>query len=132
MARPKLDLQTLSSNGEGMRLRDSVSVSHVAKFLVRVAVEDMFSKSAVVVRYSVSSQKLRNVPFVALQVFEHRFPTSFSLACLASGCFLPLAQRLYSTTPIIRLRCIIGSPWCALELAMHLQTISVIACKCST
>jgi hypothetical protein len=46
----KKDVQTLDSNGEGMRMTDSVSVSNVSRFLVRVAVQKLFIKSAVVVR----------------------------------------------------------------------------------
>ncbi|KAH7169994.1 hypothetical protein EDB81DRAFT_774208 [Dactylonectria macrodidyma] len=46
----KADLQTLGSNGDGMRMTDSVGVSSVARFLVKVAVEGLFIKSAVVVR----------------------------------------------------------------------------------
>lgn len=46
----KRDVQTLDSNGEGMRMTDSVSVSNVSRFLVKVAVQKLFIKSAVVVR----------------------------------------------------------------------------------
>ncbi|MCJ1320688.1 hypothetical protein MMC15_006028 [Xylographa vitiligo] len=46
----KADVQTLGSNGDGMRVTDSVSVSSVARFLVKVAVEGLLIKSAVVVR----------------------------------------------------------------------------------
>ncbi|KAJ9653459.1 hypothetical protein H2198_007355 [Neophaeococcomyces mojaviensis] len=45
----KMDLKTLSSDGDGMRMSDSVSVASVARFLVKVAVEGLFVKSAVVV-----------------------------------------------------------------------------------
>ncbi|KAK4153172.1 NAD-dependent epimerase/dehydratase [Chaetomidium leptoderma] len=45
-----LQLETLDSKGDGMRMADSVSVSGVARFLVKVAVEGLFIKSAVVVR----------------------------------------------------------------------------------
>lgn len=44
------DVQTLGSNGVGMRMTDSVKVSAVARFLVKVAVEGLFIKEAVVVR----------------------------------------------------------------------------------
>lgn len=44
------NVQTLDGSGVGMRLTDSVSVSNVASFLVKVAVEGLFIKSAVVVR----------------------------------------------------------------------------------
>ncbi|GKT49755.1 uncharacterized protein ColSpa_09936 [Colletotrichum spaethianum] len=46
----KADVQTLASNGVGMRMTDSVSVASAAKFLVKVAVEGLFIKSAVVIR----------------------------------------------------------------------------------
>ncbi|KAL2433159.1 Transcription regulator lscL [Exophiala dermatitidis] len=46
----KTDIQTLGSKGEGVRMTDSVSVSSVARFLVKVAIEGLFIKSAVVVR----------------------------------------------------------------------------------
>jgi hypothetical protein len=46
----KADMQTLNSKGDGMHMNDSVSVSSVSRFLVRVAVEGLFIKSAVVVR----------------------------------------------------------------------------------
>ena len=46
----RTDVQTLGSTGDGMRMADSVSVSSVARFLVKVAVEGLFIKSAVVVR----------------------------------------------------------------------------------
>jgi hypothetical protein len=45
----KTDVKTLGSNGVGMSLADSVSVSSVASFLVKAAVEGLFVKSAVVV-----------------------------------------------------------------------------------
>lgn len=45
----KADVKTLGSMGEGMSLTDSVSVSSVASFLVKVAVEGLFVRSAVVV-----------------------------------------------------------------------------------
>ncbi|KAL6408077.1 hypothetical protein AUP68_08450 [Ilyonectria robusta] len=45
----KADVQALGSKGDGMRMTDSVSVSSVARFLVKVAVEGLFIKSAVVV-----------------------------------------------------------------------------------
>ena len=46
----KGDVQTLGSSGEGMRMSDSVSVSTAAKFIVRVAVQRLFIKEAVVIR----------------------------------------------------------------------------------
>ncbi|KAG4432972.1 hypothetical protein IFR05_011540 [Cadophora sp. M221] len=46
-ARP--EVRTLGSNGDGMSLSDSVNVSSVARFLVKVTVEGLFIKSAVVV-----------------------------------------------------------------------------------
>lgn len=46
----KADVQILDSKGDGMRMTDSVSVSRVSRFLVKVAVEGLFIKSAVVVR----------------------------------------------------------------------------------
>lgn len=46
----KRDVQILGSSGDGMRFSDSISVSRVAGFLVKVAVEGTFIKSAVVVR----------------------------------------------------------------------------------
>jgi hypothetical protein len=45
----KKDVRTLGSNGDGMSMTDSVSVTSVASFLVKVAVEGLFVKSAVVV-----------------------------------------------------------------------------------
>jgi hypothetical protein len=45
----KTDVKTLGSEGNGMSLTDSVSVTSVASFLVQVAVEGLFIKSAVVV-----------------------------------------------------------------------------------
>jgi hypothetical protein len=45
----KTDVRTLGSQGDGMSLTDSVSVTSVASFLVKVAVEGLFVKSAVVV-----------------------------------------------------------------------------------
>jgi hypothetical protein len=47
---PQAEVHSLGSKGDGMRLTDSVSVSNVARFLVKVAVEGIFIKSAVVVR----------------------------------------------------------------------------------
>lgn len=44
-----MDVRTLGSNGDGMRLNDSVGIASVAKFLVKVAVDGLFIKSAVVV-----------------------------------------------------------------------------------
>jgi hypothetical protein len=46
----KAEVQTLDSQGSGMRMTDSVGVSSVSKFLVKVAVEGLFVRSAVVVR----------------------------------------------------------------------------------
>ena len=46
----KPGVQTLGSNGDGLRMTDSVGVSTVAVFLVKVVVEGLFVKSAVVVR----------------------------------------------------------------------------------
>ncbi|EEU36192.1 uncharacterized protein NECHADRAFT_97508 [Fusarium vanettenii 77-13-4] len=46
----KKDVQTLGSDGVGMGMADSVSVASAARFLVKVAVERLFSKSAVVIR----------------------------------------------------------------------------------
>ncbi|KAK0120066.1 hypothetical protein ONS95_011479 [Cadophora gregata] len=43
------EVRTLGSNGEGMSMSDSVSVTAVVRFLVKVAVEGLFIKSAVVV-----------------------------------------------------------------------------------
>ena len=45
----KTDVTTLGSKGDGMTLTDSVSVVGVARFLVKVAVEGLFVRSAVVV-----------------------------------------------------------------------------------
>lgn len=45
----KKDVRTLGSNGDGMSLTDSVNVASVARFLVKVAVEGLFVRSAVVV-----------------------------------------------------------------------------------
>ncbi|ORY08985.1 NAD-dependent epimerase/dehydratase [Clohesyomyces aquaticus] len=46
----KADVKTLGSKGVGMRMTDSVTVASVARFLVKVAVQRDFVKSAVVVR----------------------------------------------------------------------------------
>jgi hypothetical protein len=46
----KADVLTLGSKGDGMRMSDSVSVSSAANFLVKVAVEGLFIKSAQVIR----------------------------------------------------------------------------------
>jgi putative NADH-flavin reductase len=46
----KKEVQTLDSKGDGMRMTDSVRVSSVARFLVKVAVEGLYIKNAVVVR----------------------------------------------------------------------------------
>lgn len=45
----KEDVRTLGSDGEGMRMSDSASVTRVARFLVKVAVEWLFVREAVVV-----------------------------------------------------------------------------------
>ncbi|KAH6603863.1 hypothetical protein Trco_007309 [Trichoderma cornu-damae] len=45
----KAGVKTLGSKGDGMSLTDSVTVSSVASFLVKVSVEGLFVKSAVVV-----------------------------------------------------------------------------------
>jgi nucleoside-diphosphate-sugar epimerase len=45
----KTDVRTLGSKGDGMSMTDSVSVTSVASFLVKVAVEGLFVKGAVVV-----------------------------------------------------------------------------------
>ena len=45
----KMDVRTRGSKGDGMSWIDSVSVASVASFLVKVAVEGLFVKSAVVV-----------------------------------------------------------------------------------
>ncbi|MCJ1448201.1 MAG: hypothetical protein MMC23_008715 [Stictis urceolatum] len=45
----KTDVRTLGSKGKGMSMTDSVSVTSVASFLVKVAVEGLFVQSAVVV-----------------------------------------------------------------------------------
>ena len=43
------DVKTLGSKGDGMSLTDSVSITSVAGFLFKVAVEGLFVQSAVVV-----------------------------------------------------------------------------------
>ncbi|MCJ1410005.1 hypothetical protein MMC19_004090 [Ptychographa xylographoides] len=45
----KTEVRTLGSQGDGMSMTDSVSVTSVASFLVKVAVEGLFVHSAVVV-----------------------------------------------------------------------------------
>lgn len=45
----RTEVRTLGSKGDGMSLSDSVNVSSVARFLIKVAVEGLFIKSAVVV-----------------------------------------------------------------------------------
>jgi hypothetical protein len=45
----KTEVKTRGSKGEGMGLTDTVSVTRVASFLVKVAVEGLFIKDAVVV-----------------------------------------------------------------------------------
>lgn len=44
------DIEVLDDTGRGMSLSDSVDTANVAKFLVKVAVEDLYSREAVVVR----------------------------------------------------------------------------------
>ncbi|KAF4978444.1 hypothetical protein FZEAL_5169 [Fusarium zealandicum] len=44
------EIVTLGSSGDGMAMSDSVTVTSVAKFLVKIAVEGSFFKEAVVVR----------------------------------------------------------------------------------
>jgi hypothetical protein len=46
----KTEVQTLGSKGDEMRMTDSVSVASVSRFLVKVVVEGLFIKSAVVVK----------------------------------------------------------------------------------
>lgn len=46
----KTDVETLGSSGDGMSVSDSVTVTSVAKFLVKVAINGLFIKEAVVVR----------------------------------------------------------------------------------
>lgn len=46
----RMDVQTLGSSGAGLRMTDSVTVQSAARFLVKVAVEGLYSKSAVVIR----------------------------------------------------------------------------------
>lgn len=46
----KGDVETLGSDGVGMRLSDSISVSSAARFLVKIAVEGSFINKAVVIR----------------------------------------------------------------------------------
>lgn len=46
----KVDVRTLDSKGDGMRMTDGVSVSGVSRFLVKVVAEGLFIKSAVVIR----------------------------------------------------------------------------------
>lgn len=43
-------VQVLESDGKGMRMSDSVSTIQVAKFLVKVAVDGLYSRNTVVVR----------------------------------------------------------------------------------
>jgi hypothetical protein len=45
----KTDVKTLGSKGDGMRMTDSVSITSVARFLVKVTVDGLFVQSAVVV-----------------------------------------------------------------------------------
>ncbi|KAH6869788.1 NAD-dependent epimerase/dehydratase [Thelonectria olida] len=44
------DVETLGSSGDGMHVSDSVTVTTVARFLIKVAVEGLFVKEAVVVK----------------------------------------------------------------------------------
>ncbi|KAE9566903.1 hypothetical protein CGCF415_v015452 [Colletotrichum fructicola] len=46
----KAEVETLGSDGAGIRVTDSVSVGSAARFLVKVAVEGLFIESAVVIR----------------------------------------------------------------------------------
>lgn len=46
----EMEVETLGSSGDGMRVADSVTVGSVARFLIRVAVEGLFVNKAVVVR----------------------------------------------------------------------------------
>ncbi|KAJ4319091.1 hypothetical protein N0V84_006545 [Fusarium piperis] len=46
----KKDVETLGSSGVGMGMADNVGVASAARFLVKVAVEGLFSESAVVIR----------------------------------------------------------------------------------
>jgi nucleoside-diphosphate-sugar epimerase len=46
----KREVETLDSEGHGGRMTDSVSVASVARFMVKVAVDGLFIKSAVVIR----------------------------------------------------------------------------------
>lgn len=46
----KGDVETLGSDGVGMRLTDSIGVSSAARFLIKVAVEGLFINDAVVIR----------------------------------------------------------------------------------
>jgi hypothetical protein len=46
----KTDVKTLGSSGDGMHVSDSVAVTSVARFLIKVAVEGLFVKEAIVVR----------------------------------------------------------------------------------
>ena len=47
---PTADVETMGSSGDGMRMTDSATITSVAKFLIKVAVEGLFIKEAVVVR----------------------------------------------------------------------------------
>jgi len=44
------EVETLGSEGRGMKMSDSVGVESVARFLVKIAVERLFVREAVVVR----------------------------------------------------------------------------------
>ncbi|KAF0319214.1 NAD-dependent epimerase/dehydratase [Colletotrichum asianum] len=46
----KADVETLGSDGAGLRMADTVSVGSAARFLVKVVVQGLFIKSAVVIR----------------------------------------------------------------------------------
>lgn len=46
----KTDVKTLPSSGDGIKVSDSATITSVARFLVKVAVEGLFIKEAVVVR----------------------------------------------------------------------------------
>ncbi|KEF57605.1 uncharacterized protein A1O9_05523 [Exophiala aquamarina CBS 119918] len=49
LADKKTEVRTLGSSGAGMRMTDSISVSSAARFLVKVAVEGLYVKNAVVI-----------------------------------------------------------------------------------
>ena len=49
-SKPAKEVEALGSKGQGMRVSDSVNVANVARFLVKVAVEGLYVRDAVVVR----------------------------------------------------------------------------------